>query len=398
MLFGKYHIVIFTEGRSGSRNLRMRGWFGFIACVLVLALVACNVWLLRSWLETRHLGDDLRNADKTIEEQRRQLVNLVERISVVGRDLERVQSFDSKLRIMMNMEKDPTEAGSIGDRPGDFSRTYLPLHRQELAARKMLEFLTRLSESVRLEEVRQQDLLLALRENRDALSSMPTIWPVVGFVSSSFGWRSAPFGGRGQFHKGLDITNRIGTPIMAPAQGMVTLSGRDGAYGFSVEINHGSGIVTKYGHMPASARAFLQGSMVRSTRSLTSDSSLARPILMSMPVETPPYADVANAVGAALTLPTDALELYADTGRCVLTIPALELTERIGKGYSLSEARQRASAMLRERLEAAGVSGARVEVTEADIFATLDDAGFGSKDIRVVCQVVPGLSASMKIM
>ena len=92
-------------------------------------------------------------------------------------------------------------------------------------------------------------LLVALRENRDALSSMPTIWPVVGFVSSSFGWRSGPFGGRGQFHKGLDITNRIGTPIIVPAQGIVTLSGRDGAYGFSVEINHGSGIVTKYGHM-----------------------------------------------------------------------------------------------------------------------------------------------------
>ncbi|MFT3957784.1 MAG: hydantoinase/oxoprolinase family protein [Desulfovibrio sp.] len=116
---------------------------------------------------------------------------------------------------------------------------------------------------------------------------------------------------------------------------------------------------------------------------------------LNMPVETPAHADVANAVGAALTLPTDALELYADTGRCVLTIPALELTERVGKGYSLSEARQRASALLRERLEAAGVSGARVEVTEADIFATLDDAGFGSKDIRVVCQVVPGLSAKV---
>ena len=249
MLFGKYHIVIFKEGRSGSRNLRMRGWFGITAGVLVLALVACNVWLLRNWLEARHLGDDLHNADKTIEEQRRQLVNLVERITVVGRDLERVRSFDSKLRIMMNMEKDPTEAGAYGDKTGDFSRTYLPLHRQELAARKMLDFLTSLSESVRLEEVRQQDLLVALRENRDALSSMPTIWPVVGFVSSSFGWRSAPFGMRRQFHKGLDITNRIGTPIIAPAQGLVTLSGRDGAYGFSVEINHGSGITTKYGHL-----------------------------------------------------------------------------------------------------------------------------------------------------
>ena len=116
---------------------------------------------------------------------------------------------------------------------------------------------------------------------------------------------------------------------------------------------------------------------------------------LGLPVQTPQYADVANAAGAALTLPTDTLELYADTGRCVLTVPALDLTERIGKSYSLGEARQRASALLRERLEAAGVSGARVEVTEADMFATLDDAGFGSKDIRIVCQVVPGLSAGI---
>lgn len=115
--------------------------------------------------------------------------------------------------------------------------------------------------------------------------------------------------------------------------------------------------------------------------------------VLGMPVQTPPHADVANAVGAALTLPTDALELYADTGRLVLTVPALDISERIGKSYSLADARQRARDLLRERLEAAGESGARVEVTEADIFATLDDAGFGSRDIRVVCQVVPGLSA-----
>ena len=119
---------------------------------------------------------------------------------------------------------------------------------------------------------------------------------------------------------------------------------------------------------------------------------------LGMPVQTPPHADVANAVGAALTLPTDALELYADTGCLVLTVPALDITERIGKSYSLNEARQRACDLLRARLEAAGESGARVEVTEADIFATLDDAGHGSRDIRIVCQVVPGLSASMKIV
>ena len=246
MLLGKYHIVIFKEGRSGSRNLRMRGWFGFTAGLLILALIACNVWLWRAWLQARHLDENLNNAQRVSEEQRRQIVNLAGRITGVSQDLQRVQRFDSKLRMMMNMEKDPAE---VGGAPGDFSRAYLPLHRQELAARKMQDFLSHLSESVRLEEVRQQDLLRALRENRDALASMPSIWPVVGFISSSFGGRSSPFGGGGQFHKGLDISNRMGTPVLAPAQGAVILAARDGAYGNSVEINHGGGIVTKYGHM-----------------------------------------------------------------------------------------------------------------------------------------------------
>lgn len=246
MLLGKYHIVIFKEGRSGSRNLRMRGWFGFTAGLLILALIACNAWLWRAWLQARHLDENLNNAQRVIEEQRRQIVNLAGRITGVSQDLQRVQRFDSKLRMMMNMEKDPAE---VGGAPGDFSRAYLPMHRQELAARKMQDFLSHLSESVRLEEVRQQDLLRALRENREALASMPSIWPVVGFISSSFGGRSSPFGGGGQFHKGLDISNRMGTPVLAPAQGAVILATRDGAYGNSVEINHGGGIVTKYGHM-----------------------------------------------------------------------------------------------------------------------------------------------------
>ena len=246
MLFGKYHIVIFKEGRSGSRNLRLRGWLGAAGILLVLGLAVSNVWLLQSWLESRNLGEDLGNAQRVLEDQRRQLVNLAERLTAVSQDLVRVQGFDAKLRMMMNMEKDPDE---VGEGPGDFSRTYLPLHRQELAARKMQDFLSRLSESVRLEEVRQQDLLRILRKNRNTLSSLPSIWPATGFVSSSFGVRSSPFGAGRRLHKGLDISNRTGTPILATAQGEVILAARDGAYGLCVEINHGGGIVTKYAHL-----------------------------------------------------------------------------------------------------------------------------------------------------
>ena len=115
--------------------------------------------------------------------------------------------------------------------------------------------------------------------------------------------------------------------------------------------------------------------------------------VLNLPLSTPAHADVANAVGAALTVPTDALELYADTGRRRLDVPMLDIHERIDKGYGLEAARERACQLLRERLAAASVPDAHVEVTEADVFATLDDGGYGSRDMRVTCQVVPGIAA-----
>ena len=51
--------------------------------------------------------------------------------------------------------------------------------------------------------------------------------------------------------------------------------------------------------------------------------------------------------------------------------------------------------MLQERLADAGVPDANVEVTEAELFATLDDGGFGSKDMRVTCQVTPGIAGRL---
>ena len=113
---------------------------------------------------------------------------------------------------------------------------------------------------------------------------------------------------------------------------------------------------------------------------------------LGLPLDCPPHTAVANAVGAALTLPTDAVEVYADTGSGLLRAPALDLTESIRKGCSLDALGDRARELLLQRLEQAGAEGAAVEITEAESFATLDDNGFGSRDMRVVCQAVPGLA------
>jgi murein DD-endopeptidase MepM/ murein hydrolase activator NlpD len=73
----------------------------------------------------------------------------------------------------------------------------------------------------------------------------PSIWPASGDVSSPFGMR---WGGS-DFHPGIDIANDSGTPIVATADGVVTAAGwNSGGYGNMVDINHGNGIMTRYGH------------------------------------------------------------------------------------------------------------------------------------------------------
>ncbi len=77
----------------------------------------------------------------------------------------------------------------------------------------------------------------------------PSIWPVEGKVTSSFGEREDPFNGEGTFHAGIDISAGFGEPIHATGDGVVETAGQSNGYGREVVINHGHGIKTVYGHM-----------------------------------------------------------------------------------------------------------------------------------------------------
>lgn len=72
-----------------------------------------------------------------------------------------------------------------------------------------------------------------------------------GWLSSYFGMRNDPFSGRRAMHKGVDFASKEGAPVIAVASGVVTWAGSRYGYGNLVEINHGSGYVTRYGHNKA---------------------------------------------------------------------------------------------------------------------------------------------------
>ena len=68
-------------------------------------------------------------------------------------------------------------------------------------------------------------------------------------MSSPFGIRMDPFLGRPAVHTGIDLRGDVGEPVRATATGHVTVAGRKGGYGNMVEISHGNGLVTRYGHL-----------------------------------------------------------------------------------------------------------------------------------------------------
>lgn len=80
-------------------------------------------------------------------------------------------------------------------------------------------------------------------------NSAPNLWPVEGQVTGSFGERIDPFNGEGAFHSGVDISSAYGTPIIAPADGVVTFADFMGGYGKALMVDHGHGISTRYGHL-----------------------------------------------------------------------------------------------------------------------------------------------------
>jgi murein DD-endopeptidase MepM/ murein hydrolase activator NlpD len=111
-----------------------------------------------------------------------------------------------------------------------------------------------------------RDLLGALETNLDIVrngverrhalaAATPSIWPVTGWLSSSYGVRRDPFTGGPDFHPGLDISADYGQPVRATADGVVASAGVNGNYGNLVVIEHGYGIVTRYGHLSRFAAA-----------------------------------------------------------------------------------------------------------------------------------------------
>jgi murein DD-endopeptidase MepM/ murein hydrolase activator NlpD len=95
-----------------------------------------------------------------------------------------------------------------------------------------------------------KDLKEFLQAQKLVLLSIPSLWPVQGRISSAFGEvRLSPSSGGTRPHMGIDISAPTGTPIVAPADGIVLSAGREAEYGLLICVDHGHGFTTMFGHL-----------------------------------------------------------------------------------------------------------------------------------------------------
>ncbi|MBL4743628.1 MAG: M23 family metallopeptidase [Cycloclasticus sp.] len=114
---------------------------------------------------------------------------------------------------------------------------------------QLLQDIQRLDEQLSLRE-KQLNLLDTFSANKRLSKEVrPAGLPVEkGWLSSHYGYRADPFTGKRRFHHGVDIAGKTGTHVLAAASGIVTWAGDRNGYGNLIEVDHGSGYVTRYGH------------------------------------------------------------------------------------------------------------------------------------------------------
>jgi len=187
--------------------------------------------------------------------QQKQIQEFANDINELKSKLVTLNRFEKKIRVIADIQDSDQQEGffSIGGFiPDDLDSKGRMDHGTTLNSHYLRGMHARINqlETASIEQGLQFETLLQyLEKQKSILDCTPSIRPAKGWISSSFGYRKNPFTGRREMHKGLDIANHKGTSIVVTAAGVVTYVGRKKLMGNIVEINHGHGFITRYGHI-----------------------------------------------------------------------------------------------------------------------------------------------------
>lgn len=247
-------VMLVPSMTSKVRKYRIPQYVINALTTFLIVLTIISAFLTYDYFSAKKEVAELDELRKETVAQRLQINTFASNIINLEKEMLRLQKFDRKLRLMTDLNRDyynfDEQAFGVGGPDGrqltNLSEA-LEMKQEELT-REMEKDLKHLSTDLANQEESFCELCNFLEDQRSLLISTPSIWPVKGWVTSGFGYRRDPFTGRKTMHDGIDVAARMNTPIVAPADGLVTYVGVDRGFGKVMIIDHGYGFSTRYGH------------------------------------------------------------------------------------------------------------------------------------------------------
>ena len=221
----------------------------FIASVVVFSSILFGVFYLISNLTN---GEDrlhtLQNENKILKEK---LIAISDNYSDLEDKLESLTNMSNDLRLAANLEPISPEEKMLGI-GGSRSIDNL-FNGSQSDIEDALKIVDNVTRKFDFEKTEFEEISNKLKQNENLFESIPAIVPAAGTYSlESYGMRLHPILKVKKMHYGIDIIANVGTPVKASGKGKVVFIGRKGGYGLAVEIDHGFGYRTIYGHLSSS--------------------------------------------------------------------------------------------------------------------------------------------------
>lgn len=244
-----YTVLVLPDASSQIRRFHIaKPLLGALAAAASLIFVAFLFFIYQAVSLNGHMLE-LRQLRVTASQQ----ASLLAKIDRLENEMVRLREFDLRLRTAAGLETKEGESSIFGVGGADTlnSRALMvaAVAHQTPSTDNLTQELDRLSHEMNNRSKSFQELIDQLEAKRNVLASTPTIWPVKGWLTAGFGYRRSPFTGLRQMHEGVDISNTVGTPIIAPADGIVSYAGPLGGFGNVISIDHGHRISTFYAHL-----------------------------------------------------------------------------------------------------------------------------------------------------
>lgn len=236
-------LIVFGDGRRILRlNLTRALAYGALALLALVASTLAAIW--GDYLSLSRQRGEMATLRGLTEEQRRLLDTLDRQLAEIQTEVAGWQNLHARI-----WEPLGPEGPGAGEKRGVGGSGPTVPPEPEAGAGRVATLVERLAARVNEEGQKLRALERLMGRAGKVLAALPSRWPVRGAVNSEFGRRISPWSGAPEFHSGIDIAADTGTPVKAPAPGIVVFAGAAPDYGNTVIIDHGHEIKTLFGHL-----------------------------------------------------------------------------------------------------------------------------------------------------